>query len=73
MLYLLSLKTLFYPFFLFCMNKTLKLFPLHRSFTDDNHNSYNDQHPSPFTCFVSKLLGKSDHPKNDLINTALKD
>ncbi|KAG0738341.1 hypothetical protein G6F16_004895 [Rhizopus arrhizus] len=39
------------------MNKTLKLFPLHRSFTDDNHNSYNDQHPSPFTCFVSKLLG----------------
>lgn len=34
-----------------------KLLPLHRSITDDNENSYNENHPSPFTRFVSKLLG----------------
>ncbi|KAG1460334.1 hypothetical protein G6F46_003227 [Rhizopus delemar] len=50
------------------MNKTLKLFPLHRSLTDDNHHSYNDQHPSPFTCFVSKLLGKNRHQEPHSVN-----
>ncbi|KAI9262040.1 hypothetical protein BY458DRAFT_515226 [Sporodiniella umbellata] len=34
-----------------------KLFPLHRSITDDNDNTYNEKHPSPFTRLVSKLLG----------------
>ncbi|CAO3675382.1 unnamed protein product [Rhizopus stolonifer] len=34
-----------------------RLFPLHRSATDDKGNSYNESHPSPFTRLVSKLLG----------------
>ncbi|CEI86413.1 hypothetical protein RMCBS344292_00853 [Rhizopus microsporus] len=40
-----------------------KSVPLHRSMTDEHNNTYNDHHPSPFTRFVSKLLGlkKTDH------------
>lgn len=34
-----------------------KSIPLYRSMTDEHNNTYNDHHPSPFTRFVSKLLG----------------